>query len=379
MFGVAVGTAALIIVLSVYNGFDTIIQSLFGDFDPDFRVEAAQGKTFKLSDKKLQEIAAWPEVEYMSESLEEMVWLEYNNAQHLAYLKGVRPDYYKMNGLNEHLVDGDFTLHRNGLNFALIGYGVAEVLSAGVHFATPIHIWIPRRDAKVSFDVSQALNQKSIFPSGIFAIHPDYDSRYVIVSMDFARELLEYQTEYSAIELKIKNYDQQSSAFQQKLQLYLGSEFKVKNRYQQHEMLYKLIKAERWVIFLILSFIIFIASFNIVGSLSMLIIEKKQDIQTFRNMGAQAQQIRQIFFLEGWLISVVGAATGLILGGVVSWLQMEYGIIAFPNNQAFLINVYPVDIKLTDFVAVMLTVLVIGWLVAWYPVRLLSNKIFNMN
>jgi len=371
--GVTIGTMALIIILSAFNGLDNLVRSLFNTFDPDLKITVAEGKTFSSEQENIKKLKAHEGILYLSEVIEENALLRYGEKQYIATIKGVGDDFVKMSGIDSMVYDGEFLLKDQKNSYAIVGQGIASTLSMGLNFITPIQIYVPKRTKNVILTPDKAFNRKYIFPSGIFAIQQDFDSKYIIVPIDFARELLDYTVELSSIELKIDpSYNQ--DRVQKELQTLLGNEFEVKNRYEQQEFVYKIMQSEKWAIFLILTFILIIASFNIIGSLSMLIIEKKKDIETLRNLGANLKLIRKIFLLEGWMISILGAISGLILGSIICTLQQQFGLVKIQGGESFVIDTYPVSMEIPDFLFVFLTVLLIGYLAAWYPVRYITRK-----
>jgi lipoprotein-releasing system permease protein len=371
--GVTIGTMALIIILSAFNGLDNLVRSLFSTFDPDLKITITEGKTFSSEHEKIKKLKDHEGILYLSEVIEENALLRYGDKQFIATVKGVSDDFVEMSGIDSMIYDGKFLLKDQKNSYAIVGQGIASTLSIGLNFITPIQIYVPKRTKNIILTPDKAFNRKYIFPSGIFAIQQDFDSKYVIVPIDFARELLDYTVELSSIELKIDPaFDQ--DRVQKELQALLGSEFEVKNRFEQQEFVYKIMQSEKWAIFLILTFILIIASFNIIGSLSMLIIEKKKDIETLRNLGANLKLIRKIFLLEGWMISLLGAIAGLLLGGIICMLQQRFGLVKIQGGESFVIDTYPVSMELMDFFFVFLTVLLIGYLAAWYPVRYITKK-----
>jgi len=371
--GVTIGTMALIIILSAFNGLDNLVRSLFNTFDPDLKITVAEGKTFSSEQENIKKLKAHEGILYLSEVIEENALLCYGEKQYIATIKGVGDDFVKMSGIDSMVYDGEFLLKDQKNSYAIVGQGIASTLSMGLSFITPIQIYVPKRTKNVILTPDKAFNRKYIFPSGIFAIQQGFDSKYIIVPIDFARELLDYTVELSSIELKIDpSYNQ--DRVQEELQTLLGNEFEVKNRYEQQEFVYKIMQSEKWAIFLILTFILIIASFNIIGSLSMLIIEKKKDIETLRNLGANLKLIRKIFLLEGWMISILGAISGLILGSIICALQQQFGLVKIQGGESFVIDTYPVSMEIPDFLFVFLTVLLIGYLAAWYPVRYITRK-----
>ena len=364
---------ALIVVLSVFNGFDSLVHSLFNSFNPDLKITIREGKRFSAELPAIEELHKMKGILYLSEIVEENALLKYSSKQYIATVKGVSDDFLKMSGIDSMIIDGDFILKQGKNEYAVVGQGIAIKLSIGLNFINPIIVYVPKRTGTVSMSPEKAFNRKYIFPSGIFAIQQDFDSKYIIVPIDFARDLLDYSYEVNALELKLDPvYD--PVEIQQDVKNIMGQDFDVKNRYEQEELLYKIMKTEKWAIFFILTFILIVASFNVIGSLTMLIIEKKKDISTLISMGTDLKRIRRIFLYEGWLISTLGAILGLIIGIFICWLQQTYGIIKLQGSGSFVIDAYPVQIVAFDFFLIFVTVLGIGYFAAWYPVRYITRK-----
>ncbi len=372
VLGVAIMTMALIVILSVFNGFDTLIKSFFNAFDPDIRITLAEGKVFSANDTLIRQLRDFDEVLSLTEVLEENALLEYDKRFDIARLKGVSESFSKTSGVDSMIINGEFLLKNEHEEFAVISHLLANRLSLNLNLIKPIKIWAPKRNSQPSMTNLNVFNNQSIFPIGIFSVlQDDYNTETIIVPIEFAWNLLEYEGEVSSVDIKLK-MGTDTDLFQKKLENHFKSNFVVKNRFQQHELLYKVMQTEKWAIFLILSFILIIASFNLTGSLTMLIIDKKKDIITLQNLGAGNKLIRNIFLLEGWLISIIGALAGLILGAAVAWIQLRYGIVRFPES--FIVNFYPVEMQFADFVYVFLTVVGIGFVASWYPVRYITKK-----
>lgn len=371
--GVTISTAALIIVLSAFNGFDDLLKSMNDSFDPDIKVTAVVGKVFSSSDERIETLRNQEFVSTIAESLEEQALLKYDDQQFIATVKGVSDNYTKVTGVDTMLVVGDFILKSKGQPYAVVGQGVAYYLSLNLSYIDPIVIFVPKRDAKISSNPKNAFNRNYIFPSAVFGIQQEFDTKYIIVPLDYAKKLFSYKTELSALEIKLKSgFDLKKS--QEKVEEILGSDYLVKNRYQQHEAFYKIMKSEKFYIFLILTFIFIIASFNIIGSLTMLIIDKKDDIATFRSLGANLSTIRKIFLTEGWLITIVGAILGLFLGYFICWLQIKFKLVRLGTAGSFIIDAYPIKMIWIDFATIFVTVITIGYVAAWYPVRYITKK-----
>ena len=377
--GVTIGTMALIIVLSVFNGFDDLIKSLYNSFDPDLKITLAEGKSFVPGDTLLRHLSTDKDIAFYSRVIEENALIKYGKKQYVATIKGVDHNFKKINGLDTMIIDGDYRLEDNHESYAIVGQGVAYYLQIILKGITPMVIYVPKKSASMSLNAAEAFNPRYIFASGIFAIEAENDAKYIIVPLRFAQELLDDTLSVNAIEMKLAA-GKNDEKIQQKIQQMVGPKYKVANRYQQKEVFYRIMKYEKWAIFMILSFILMVASFNIVGSLSMLIIEKKKDIATLSSLGADRKLIQRIFLHEGTMISFFGACIGLVLGLLVCWLQMKFGLVKLQGSGSFIINAYPVSVKLTDLILVFITVMGMGYLAALYPVhfiikRYLGNKL----
>ena len=371
--GMAVGTAALIIILSVYNGFDSLIKTMMSNVEPDLLITPSTGKTFVPDDSTFDWIYDQPCVKTMCCMLEEQVFISYDGKQSLAKAKGVDWVYEEESPLRDHLRDGDFKLHKGDIPLAVVGAGLAHEMGINPRFLSGIDICYPTRTGKISMtNPAASLEFIRVFPSGIFSVNNDVDAELMIVPIEQMRELLEYDDEVSAVELRLveDTSKEELKTLQKQIAERLGPAFKVKDRFQQNESLYKMMKYEKASIFMILIFVIIIIAFNIFGSLTMLIIEKRDDIQTLRSLGAQDSLIRRIFVLEGWLISLVGLAGGLLTGVGFSALQQAFGIIKMPGH--FVVQAYPIILLWSDILLTIVGVAVIGYIIALIPARLRS-------
>ncbi len=377
VIGVSLGTMALIIVLSAFNGLNVLVSDLFGSFDPDLKILPATGKTFIPDSSKFSQIKEMDKVLFYAEALEDNALLKYANRQRPAIVKGVSEDFALMTGIDTMLIDGEFILEQSNRQYAVLGYGVAANLGVGLNFIDPIKFYVPRRDAKIGHNPMDAFTVDFLFPKGVFTIQEEFDSQYVLVPMSFARRLFGRTKEVSAIEIKLKDIDQ-SDEVQASIQNLLGENFVVKNRFQQHDVLFKMMQSEKTAIFFILAFILVIASFNIIGSLSMLIIDKQNDIETLRSIGANKTLIQRIFLIEGWLISLLGAVIGTALGILVCVLQIKFGLVKITGPDSFIFSKYPVKMEFFDISIVFVTVVIIGYLASRLPVRYLTRKFLNV-
>jgi lipoprotein-releasing system permease protein len=374
--GVAVGTMALIIILSVFNGLETMVNAIFNTFDPDIKITAAEGKTFIADTSRLKLLANVEGVSCYSLTIEENALLKYGDRQFIATIKGVDDNYAMVTNIDSSMWEGDFILRNDkGRSYAIPGIGVAQYLGIRINFITPLNIIVIRNTGSTNINSENALKEKFIFPSGIFEVEKEYDSKYVYIPIEFARELTEIEDGVSSVEIKFT--DQADPRIAQKnIVKIFGKGFVVQNRYEQQEIFYKVMRSERLAIFFILTLILVIASFNIIGSLTMLIIEKERDIKILKSLGADNDLIRKIFIFEGWLISIIGAVAGIILGFAICWLQQTFGLVKL-QSESLIMDSYPVVMKVKDFIIVPGTVLLIGYWAAWYPVRFLTKKFLN--
>lgn len=368
VMGVTVGTMALVIILSVFNGFDGLVRSLINSFNPDLKIELTDGRAFTPVTETLQQIRNVPGVYDLSLVLEDKALVRYDELQTIAVVKGVDDNYAAITGLDSMIVEGSFRLKSHEEPYALIGRGIRIYLNVMLLSPRQMSFYAPRR-TEVSFDANRALNRKYLSIAGVFSVEQDYDLNYIIVPVDFARQLFEYgNNEANRIEVKLKS-DVASGKVKEAIGNILGDSYQVLDRYQQNEVFYKTMKAEKWAIFLILVFILIIASFNVIGTLTMLMLEKKNDMITLNNLGADNQTLKRIFFFEGWMITAAGATLGTLLGLLVCWIQIHYGLIRLQGSGSFIIDAYPVVVKTVDVLVTFAAVVAIGMFAAWYPIR----------
>ena len=373
--GMAIGTAALIIIMSVYNGFDSLIRSMMGNVEPDLLITPVSGKVFVPEGEVYDWIYDQEAVASMSCVLQEQVFINYDGKQGLAKAKGVDWIYEEETPLREHLVEGEFRLHKGDIPLAAVGASLAYELGLSPRFLAPVEVYFPARDRKISTSNPFAsLESIKVWPSCTFAVNADVDSELMILPIEKMRELLEYDDEVSAIELRLTTGtgEKEAARLQEEISARLGSGFNVKDRFQQNESLYKMMKYEKAAIYMILLFGFIIIAFNIFGSLSMLIIEKKSDIETLRSLGAQDSLIRRIFVLEGWLISLIGMGAGLVTGIAFALMQQHFGFIKMPGH--FTVQAYPIIISFSDILLTIAGVAVIGYIIAMLPTASLSRK-----
>ena len=378
--GVALATLALVCTLSVFNGFQDLVATFFTAFDPQLKVTAVKGKVFDGQDPRILQIRELPEVELCSESLEDNIMVQYQDKQTMAVLKGVEDNFDRLTPIDSILFGrGELILHDEVVDYAIPGIQLLSTLGASIRFLDPLEIYAPKRGAKVNLaNPSTAFSTGQLFSSGlVFAVNQEkYDGSYILTSLRFARDLFQYTSEVSAINLKLKP-EADTNAVKEKIEQILGEDFCVSDRYEQQADTFRIMEIEKLISYLFLTFILVIASFNVIGSLSMLIIDKRDDVNTLRNLGANDNQIVRIFLFEGRMISFIGASLGVVLGLFLCWLQQKYGLIALGSSGTFVVDAYPVSVHLTDVIVIFITVLAVGFLSVWYPVRFLSKRLLK--
>lgn len=374
--GVVVATIALVCALSVYNGFNDLVASMFSNFDPELKITPRTGKVFDPTTSEIQQIKQLPEIVSCSEVLQDNALIRYHDRQDVAVVKGVDDSFRNLSQIDSVLIDGDFILKDEVANYAVMGAGLAALLGAKPGFASPLELYVPKRDEKVNLsNPGSSFNLEYAYTGGVFLINQQvYDEKYMIVPLSLARTLFRYDKEVTALEIKLAD-KADIHAVKKEIRSILGDKFIVQDRFEQQEASFKMMQIEKWMTFLILCFILAIALFNVVGSLSMLMIEKQQDVHTLRNMGANDLLIRRIFLFEGWMISGFGALIGILIGVVLCILQQEFGLIKLGQTAgAFIIDAYPVRVIFGDVLMVFITVAAIGFMAAWYPVHYLGKK-----
>ena len=368
MAGMAIGTAALVIILSVYNGFNDIVEASLSDVDPDLLVTPATGKSFIPEGPAFDRLYNDDRILSMSCIVEEEVFISYDGRQSLAKAKGVDAVYEEESMLRRHMTDGDFTLHFGEVRKALVGAGLAYRLGISPRFVPPIEIYFPDRKGKVSLaQPAAALKSVRIHPAGLFSVNADMDGELIILPIETMRELLGYEEEVSGIEIRLAGNpnNRERRRILREIRQDLGEGYRVRDRYSLNETIFKMMRYEKLAIFGILVFIVIIIAFNVYSSLTMLIIEKKDDIGTLRSLGADDRLIRRTFVLEGWLISMVGMVAGLILGIAFALLQQRFGFIKMPGN--YLLSAYPVILQWKDILISAAVIAAIGYIIALIP------------
>ncbi|MCP3929923.1 MAG: ABC transporter permease [Bacteroidetes bacterium] len=365
VFGIAVGTAALILALSVFNGFEDLITSLYSNFNPDVKVTPVKGKTFVPDSTKLLQILDLDGVKYVSQSLQEVAFFEYKNNQDFGILKGVDPFYNKVTSIDSTVREGDYILRQEDRNMAVLGVGMRNKLGVSIEdFLTSVGVYMPRR--KKVGPLQQPFKKRFVYPAGTFVIQQDFDNQYVLTSLEFVRNLLDLKGHVSALEIKL-NEEISKQRTIEAIQAILGEGFAVKDRYRQEEAFLKLMKMEKWLSFVIVGLMLVLIAFNVIGALWMIVLEKKKDIAILKSMGAMDRTIRNIFLNEGLLLSFLGIISGFVLAIILYILQITVGIITIPGD--FVIEVYPISMRLFDFIIVTLTVATIGLLASILPAQ----------
>lgn len=381
--GVALATLALVCTLSVFNGFQDLVKTMFTAFDPELKITSVTGKVFDAEDERIKAIQAMPEVEIFSKSLADNALVQYKGRQAMVVIKGVEDNFNQLTAIDSILYGrGELVLHDEVVDYAIPGIELISVLGTGIRFLDPLEVYAPKRGVKVNVaNPASSFQMDYLYSSGLtFAVNQQkYDASYVLTSLDFARNLFQYDTEVSSVELKLLP-DANVDRVKDKISKVLDKNFLVQDRYEQQMDTYRIMEVEKLISYLFLSFILLIACFNVIGSLSMLIIDKRDDVTTLRNLGADNKLIFCIFLLEGCLISFIGALVGVVLGLVLCLVQQEFGIISLGSGDtagAFVVDAYPVSVHFSDVVLVLATVLVIGFLSVLYPVRYLSRRLLG--
>lgn len=374
--GVFVGSAALVIILSVFNGFENLVLSMYNTFTPEILIEPAKGKTFDPGGQKFADLKKDKRISNYTEVIQEKVLLRYRNGQCIGTIKGVSNDFLKREKLDSTIVNGTFSLYKDGEDRAVVGSLVQLYLTLNIHDElSDLVIYSPKKGAGNSVNPADEFNVKTIHPSGVFQIQQQFDET-VIVPLRFARELLEEPANVSSVEIYLKK-GVPADKFRDELSDKLGEKFIIKNRIQQNALLYKILNSEKWAIFIILTFVLVIAVFNIVGSLTMLVLDKKKDIAILSSIGASTTLIRKIFFFEGMMISTAGCVAGMLTGLLFCLVQQHYGFIKMAETD-FITEAYPVGLKGSDFILVFITVSTISLITSGISSRLSVKSLETM-
>lgn len=379
--GVALATLAMVCTLSVFNGFRDLVATMFTAFDPELKITSVIGKVFDSEDERIQSLRQWPEIEVFSCSLEDNAMVQYKGRQAMVVIKGIEDNFSQLTAIDNILYGrGDFVLHDEVVDYAIPGIELVSVLGTGIRFLNPLEVYAPKRGTKINVaNPTTSFQTDYLHSSGlVFAVNQQkYDASYILTSLSFARNLFQYDTEVSSIELKLLP-NASLSQVKDKVQDLLGKDFKVQDRYEQQLDTYRIMEVEKLISYIFLTFILLIACFNVIGSLSMLIIDKRKDVETLRNLGADNKLVYRIFLFEGCLISFMGALIGVVLGLALCLIQQEFGILSLGSGDmagSFVVDAYPVSVQLGDVFLVLITVLLVSFLSVQYPVRYLFKKL----
>jgi lipoprotein-releasing system permease protein len=375
---IAFSTLCQVLVLSVFNGFEDLVKSLYSNFYSDVKVVPDKGKTFTLTQTQLDQIRRIPSIKGTSFDVEEKALLQNGDQQTVVLLKGVDSNYYKVSGVPEKMYHGVFNVGTLDNPKLVLGAGIESAIGIQAdRNLFPITVFLPKKTSSDNPNPLSALSEGNAMTSGSFAIQQDFDNKYVLTNLPFMKQQMNYQPdEYSALEISLFNPDK-SAEFTKTLQKTLGDKYKVLTKYEQNTSLYNSMRLEKWFIFAVLTLILIIAAFNMVGALTMLVLEKRKDISVLQSMGADKSLIQKIFLSEGILLAVVGAATGIILALIIAFLQIKFHLIKLVGN-SFLIDYFPVKLVITDFILVAFTALVIAFAASWFPAKKASQQMFNL-
>lgn len=376
--GVALATAAMICALSVFNGFQSVVTEQFTALDPDLRITAAKGKSLDTDDGQITKVCGLPEIETVSFCVEDKAMLEYKGRQAMVIVKGIDDSFTKLTDFTGSLYgNGSFMLEDGTYDYAILGGGLIEKLNCGIAPATPMEIYAPNRTGKINMTIpARNFKKCDIFSTGLVFVlnQPKYDSNYIITSDAFARKLFRRDAnEATTMELKVKTGTDIAEAKQEIADI-LGSGYIIQDRYEQQSDIYKVMQIEKLISYIFLTFILLIACVNIIGSLAMLIIEKRDNMETLRSMGADSRTIANIFVIEGCIISTIGAITGIILGLSLCFIQQKFGLLSMGSADGFIVESYPVEIVASDVTTIFITVIAAGFIAVWLPVKMLTKR-----
>ena len=381
VLGVAVATMALVVTLSVFNGFSDLVASFFTAFDPQIKIVPAEGKTAPADDPALLQIKALSEVAVATECVEDQALAIYNGRQAMIHVKGVEDNFDSLTHIHSILEgDGSYELHAADMHYGIPGRQLIDLLGMGYYYPLPLEIYAPRREGQLDIsDPEDGFVKDELYSPGVvFEVQQaKYDRNYILTSIGFARRIFDQQGMISSLELRLKQ-GSDFEATKEKIKQIAGGKYLVMDRYEQQDETFRIMKIEKLIAYIFLTFILIVACFNIIGSLSMLIIDKKDDVVTLRNLGATDRQITQVFLFEGRMISAIGAVIGILTGLLLCWIQQTYGIISLGSSEgAFVINAYPVSVHPWDIVIILFTVLAVGFLSVWYPVNYFSKRLLT--
>lgn len=379
--GVAVATMALVVTLSVFNGFHDLVATFFTSFDPQLKITPLEGKSAPADDPLLLKVKQLPQVDVATECVEDNALAIFKDKQAMVVVKGVEDNFTELTHITDILYgDGEYSLHAANLEYGILGIRLAVALGTGARFQDYLKIYAPKREGQL--DMAQPtegfVEDSLLSPGVVFSVQQaKYDRSYIITSLSFARNLFDKAGQLSSLEIRLKagsNFD----AVKKEMRKIVGERYKVEDRYEQQADTFRIMKIEKLIAYFFLTFILMVACFNIIGSLSMLMIDKKDDVVTLRNLGATDKQIVQIFLFEGRMISAAGAVVGILLGLLLCWLQQTYGLVSLGSSSgSFVIDAYPVSVHPTDIILIFITVLAVGFLAVWYPVRYFAKRLLE--
>ena len=377
--GVSVATMALVVTLSVFNGFHDLVASLFTNIDPQIKVTPVKGKSAPADDPILTKIRQLPQVEVATETVQDIALATYNGRQAMVVVKGVQDNFDSLTHIKDILMgNGTYELHAADLNYGILGIRLAETLQTGYSYKNPLKLYAPKREGQLNMaNPEDGFVEDELYSPGVLFMvkQAKYDKNHIITSIAFARNLFGQQGMISSLEMRLKpgsDFD----AVKSKMQKIAGDKYHVCDRFEQQEDTFKIMKIEKLMAYIFLTFILMVACFNIIGSISMLIIDKKNDVVTLRNLGASDKQIVRVFLFEGRMISSIGAVVGILIGLLLCWLQQEYGFVGLGRSSgSFVVDSYPVSVHPEDIVLVFITVIAVGWIAVWYPVRYFAKRL----
>lgn len=376
--GIALATAAMVCTLSVFNGFQGVVAKQFSAFDADIRITAASGKVITTDAPEIGQVAGMPEIESKSFCVEGKAMAGIGGKQAMVTIKGVDENFASLTDIQSILHGpGEFVLTDGADEYAVLGGGLAETLGCGLFFDTPLEIYVPNRQGNINLTIPARNFKKSeLYSSGLVFIlnQPEYDGEYIITSDNFARDIFSREAnEATSMELKLKD-DANAAKTKKEVERILGSDYIVQDRYEQQESVYKVMQVEKMISYIFLTFILMVACFNIIGSLAMLIIEKRENMKTLRSLGAENKTIANIFVFEGAIISAIGAVIGIVAGVALSLVQQHFGLIKMGSTDDFIVEGYPVEIVASDVAIIFATVIVVGFITVWLPVKALTKR-----
>ncbi len=378
--GVMIASAALVVVLSVFNGFRDMVASFQTNFDPQIKIVAAEGKTMAADDPLLQQVKEMRQVDVATECAEDMVVAVYGGRQTMLTLKGVEDNFDDLTHITDCLYgQGEFCLHAGALEYGIVGARAAQDLGCDVHWAGYLSLYAAQREGQLDMsDMETGFVVDSLMlPPYVFSVGQGrYDKGFILAPIAFARRLFHTQGEMTSLELRLKE-NADIATTKREIKSILGDEYRVMDRFEQQADTFRIMQIEKAIAYAFLSFILIVACFNIIGSISMLIIDKKEDAATLHNLGASDEQISRIFLFEGWMITLFGAVIGVALGLLLCFLQQQYGLVAMGTRGLYVVNAYPVSVHYEDIAVILLTVIVIGWFAVWYPVRYMSRRLLG--